>query len=65
MTGVKQFVLTVLFALGTLVVSAQPQDPDGDPDAVPITGLEILLISGGAYGISQLSRKGNSKNSEM
>ena len=65
MTGVKQFVLTVLFSLGALVVSAQPQDPQGDPDAVPITGLEILLISGGAYGIAQLRRKRNSKNSEM
>jgi len=65
MTGVKQFVLTVLFSLGALVVSAQPQDPQGDPDAVPITGLEILLISGGAYGIAQLRRKKNSKNSEM
>jgi hypothetical protein len=65
MTGVKQFILTVLFSLSTLVVSAQPQDPDGDPDAVPITGLEILLISGGAYGISQLRRKGNSKKPEM
>ena len=66
MTGPKQFVLSVLFWLGTLVVTAQPQDPrDGDPDAVPITGLEILLISGGAYGIAKLRRKGNSKNSEM
>ncbi|MEJ7647385.1 MAG: hypothetical protein WKF87_22520 [Chryseolinea sp.] len=70
MIGIKQFALAILFSLSTIFLSAQPsapQDPpQGDPDnRVPITGLEILLISGGAYGIAQLRRKGNSKKSEM
>jgi hypothetical protein len=29
--------------------SAQPEDPAGDPD-VPITGIEVLIGLGGAYG---------------
>ncbi|HMG88851.1 MAG TPA: hypothetical protein VK589_02290 [Chryseolinea sp.] len=34
--------------------------PPGNP--VPITGIEILLASGGAYGIYRLTRKAGSKN---
>lgn len=36
--------------------------PPGNP--VPITGIEILLASGGAYGIYRLTRKAGSKNKD-
>ena len=36
---------------------AVPTNPNGDPDAVPITGLEYLLISGGVLGGYKLLRK--------
>jgi hypothetical protein len=36
--------------------------PPPNPDPVPITGIEILLASGGAYGIYRLTRKVGSKN---
>lgn len=32
------------------------------PNPVPITGIEILLASGGAYGIYRLTRKIGSKS---
>jgi hypothetical protein len=37
-------------------LSAQPGDPGGDPD-VPISGIEILLGMGGAYGAKKLIQK--------
>lgn len=47
-------VLVVLNSFGQLV-----QIPPPNPDPVPITGIEILLASGGAYGIYRLTRKGS------
>jgi len=41
----------------------QPQNPSGDPDAVPITGIEYLLIGGGAYGVSRLLKNKKKKES--
>ena len=48
-------VLIVMIALTLLSadVYAQPGDPSGDPD-VPITGIELLLVAGGALGIKKL-----------
>lgn len=53
--GVSFFTLFVLVACP---VWAQPGDP-GDPgdDPVPITGLEILLVAGGALGGYKLLSK--------
>ncbi len=61
----KIFLVSVYIVLSTSVlVVAQPDLPPPDPDVVPITGLEYLLIGGGAYGIYRLSKKKNSKNKE-
>jgi hypothetical protein len=43
------------------VVTAQPGDPGTDPD-VPITGIEVLIGAGGAFGIKKLMEKRNKKN---
>ena len=37
--------------------------PNGAP-AVPITGLEYLLIGGGAYGVSRLLKHRRKKNNQ-
>lgn len=53
----KTRALIYLFLLLSVVVWAQPGDPGGDPD-VPLTGVEWLLLAGGALGIKRfLSRK--------
>ncbi len=44
---------TVVLLMQAAIVYAQPGDP-GDPDAVPITGLEYLLGGGILYGIRSL-----------
>lgn len=36
---------------------SQPDLPPPNPNPVPIPGIEILLASGGAYGIYRLTRK--------
>ena len=60
----KVLVLHFVFILFVVVKSyGQPPGgglPPGNP--VPITGIEILLASGGAYGIYRLTRKVGSKN---
>ncbi len=64
----KIFLVSLYFVLLTSVlVLAQPPkpgDPPPDPPVVPLTGLEYLLLGGGAYGIYRLSTKKNSKNNE-
>jgi hypothetical protein len=53
----KTRALICLFLLLSVVVWAQPGDPGGDPD-VPLTGIEWLMLAGGALGIKRfLSRK--------
>jgi len=58
----------VLIVLTMLLVSfngnAQPAGQPQNPPAVPITGIEYLLIGGGAYGIYRLIKKRNKKNNE-
>jgi len=44
---------------------AQPQGQPQNPPAVPITGIEILLVGGGAFGIYRLTRKTGNKNKEI
>ena len=53
----KTRALICLFLLLSAMVWAQPGDPGGDPD-VPLTGVEWLLIAGGALGVKRFfSRK--------
>ena len=51
------FLFIVLVLLTILESFGQPDLPP--PNPVPITGIEILLASGGAYGIYRLTRKGS------
>ncbi len=63
MGGLKKIVgsTIVILLLGFSAVFAQPEpdtnapgDPNEDPDAVPLGGVEILLVAGGALGIRKL-----------
>ncbi|MBX2970350.1 MAG: hypothetical protein KF803_13355 [Cyclobacteriaceae bacterium] len=57
----KTRALICLFLLLSVVVWAQPGDPGGNPD-VPLTGVEWLLLAGGALGIKRFlsgRKKGN------
>ena len=49
----KRSIVLSLFLFGALQLFAQPGDPGGDPD-LPITGIEILLGIGGAWGARKL-----------
>lgn len=53
-----------LVLLSSVLAIAQPGPPPPDPEVVPITGLEYLLLGGGAYGIYRLSKKKGNKNNE-
>ncbi len=44
------------------VADAQPGDPGGDPDQVPITGIEILIGAGGALGLKKAWENRKKKN---
>ncbi|HTE32680.1 MAG TPA: hypothetical protein VK666_20005 [Chryseolinea sp.] len=51
----KRAVVTAILLSIMSFLSAQPHDPPVDPDnAVPIKGIEILLIAGAALGIGKL-----------
>jgi hypothetical protein len=67
MTVLKSLSLSIIFCCVVFLSHAQPGpgDPSQDPDAVPITGLEYLLIGGGVYGISRLLKKGKPKEPGM
>jgi len=56
--------VSVLFLMLVAVFRSfgQPDLPPPNPNPVPITGIEILLAGGGAYGIYRLTRKVGSKN---
>lgn len=59
---IQRLVLSTILCLVVFVAMAQPGDPGGDPD-VPITGIEILLLLGGALGIKRIvSAKATRKN---
>lgn len=53
--------IAFFIALG-FTAGAQPNNPAAeDPDQVPFTGLEYLLISGGIYGGVRLLKKSDKK----
>ena len=61
----KIFLLSVnIILLTSLSVVAQPNLPPPDPDVVPITGIEYLLIGGGAYGAFRIAKNRNNKKKE-
>jgi len=47
------FCFFIFYVGNTFSSFAQPGDPGGDPD-VPISGIEILLVIGGALGFKKL-----------
>jgi hypothetical protein len=62
----KSFLYSLLLVLVVSVsidLSAQgnvpPPPPQNPGDPVPITGIEYLLLGGGAYGIYRFSKKRN------
>ena len=59
--NIRLIFIAILFFLPAFIF-AQPGDPGGDPD-VPITGIEILLMAGGALGIKRLM--GNKKSKDL
>jgi len=65
MTRLIRSVTTIatFFLLGSGFAGAQPNNPagGGNPDKVPFTGLEYLLISGGIYGGARLLKKADKK----
>ena len=67
MTIVRRLAFLVTLSLISWCVQAQVgpgnpgNPPEGDPDVVPITGLEYLLIGGGVYGASRLLRRKKDK----
>ena len=73
MTIVRRLAFMVTLILTSWLAQAQvgpgnpgnPGNPAGDPDVVPITGLEYLLIGGGAYGVSRLMRRKKDKSSDQ
>lgn len=59
----KILVFTIhIILLACTIAFAQPNLPPPDPERVPISGIEILLIGGGAYGVYRASKK--KKNSQ-
>jgi len=48
---------SVIFVFIARVAFSQPANPMADPDVVPITGVEWLLIAGGAMGGYKLLKK--------
>jgi hypothetical protein len=50
-------VLVLTFILAQTLLFGQPGDPGGDPDQVPITGLEFLIGGGAALGIRTLLKR--------
>lgn len=60
----KYFLGPFLLILCSTIAWGQPGDPAGDPDVVPITGLEYLLIAGGALGGYKLFKNRNKEQDQ-
>ena len=62
----RRFIVIIVLLLPLLSI-AQPGggNPGGDPDKVPITGVEWLLLAGGLLGARKVYKnfKGHSENS--
>ncbi len=58
--SLRIFTLVLLFCCILGVVCAQPVDPP-DPNNVPISGIEILLLLGGGLGLKKYLDRRNSK----
>lgn len=57
----KYLHITIAIVLfNSVMVIAQPTLPP-EPDIVPITGIEYLLLGGGAYGIYRFKKRNKSK----
>ncbi len=54
MNRALKFLLVPVFCLCSMSVFGQPSNPSGDPDTVPIGGIEILIAAGAALGIKKL-----------
>jgi hypothetical protein len=66
MTIVRRLAFLAFLFLSSNWAQAQPGNPgNGDPDVVPITGLEYLLIGGGVYGASRLMRRKKDKSADL
>ena len=61
----KRTLAIILFCLVAHVGWSQPSlpDPQGDPDAVPLMGIEYLIFAGGAYGVHRFSKRKKKLNS--
>jgi len=66
MTIVRRLVFLMFLSVSYGQLVAQPAiNPEDDPDRVPITGLEYLLIGGGVYGASRLLRRNKDKSPDQ
>jgi hypothetical protein len=50
-------ILLVCCLLATKSAIGQPTNPEGDPDNVPISGIELLLGAGALFGAKRLLDK--------
>jgi len=57
----KRFFVIILFVFSAQITFAQPGDPGGGDPTVPITGIEVLLGMGGAWGLKKVLEKRKSK----
>lgn len=59
---VRSAAVIAFIIVSGFTAGAQPNNPAvEDPDQVPFTGLEYLLISGGIYGGLRLFKKADKK----
>ena len=55
----RLFLTFSLIFISSLILWSQPGDPDGDLDQqpVPIGGVELLILAGGALGARKMLKK--------
>lgn len=58
-----KMVITLFILVMPFIATSQPGDPGEDPDnPVPIGGVEILLLVGGALGVRKILSGNKDKN---
>ena len=57
------YILLIVCLMATFEAIGQPEHPTGDPDTVPISGLEVLLGAGALLGLKKLL--GNKKEDSL